>query len=212
MSKASTLLASQETEMVSLPTPPAPALALNKDDIITTYWIEPLKNGIQIMIRPLESKDREREFAFIKALSPESRHFRFLCTMNEPSEGLLDQLMGLDYARRMAYVALTVEEGQLCEIGVARYAASGLKTVCESAVVVADKWQRQDLAKKLMKHLIDAAKVNGFDLMFSIDSATNSHMHRLAEALGFECGADPLDATQVVYRLNLSEGASNNQC
>lgn len=197
--------------MVSLPATPAPALKLNKDDISTTYWIEPLKNGVQIMIRPLEAQDREREFAFIKALSPESRHFRFLCTMNEPSQGLLDQLLDLDYAKRMAYVALTVEEGELCEIGVARYAALESETICETAVVVADKWQRQGLAKKLMKHLIDAARVNGFEQMISIDSATNTHMHRLAGALGFQCEPDPLDATQVVYRLNLSKEASNNQ-
>ncbi len=192
--------------MVRLPATPAPHLELKKDDINTTYWVEPLSNGLQIMIRPLESKDREREFAFIKALSPESRHFRFLCTMNEPSEGLLSQLLDLDYAKRMAYVALTVEEGQLCEIGVARYAALESGTVCESAVVVADKWQRQGLGKKLMEHLIDAARVNGFEQIISIDSATNSHMHRLAEALGFECEPDLLDATQVVYRLNLIEG------
>lgn len=197
--------------MVSLPATPAPALELTKDDISTTYWIEPLKNGVQIMIRPLESKDREREFAFIKALSPESRHFRFLCTMNEPGEGLLNQLLDLDYAKRMAYVALTVEEGQLCEIGVARYAALESGKICESAVVVADNWQRQGLAKKLMSHLIDAARVNGFEQMISIDSATNSHMHRLARYLGFECAADPQDATQVVYRLNLREEVSKNQ-
>lgn len=190
--------------MVSLSAKPAQAVGLDQDDIRTTYWIEPLNNGVQIMIRPLEPKDRELEFSFIKDLSPESRHFRFLCTMNEPSQGLLDQLLDLDYRKRMAYVALTVEEGQLCEIGVARYAALEPGQICESAVVVADKWQRLGLATKLMKHLIEAARVNGFEQMISVDSATNSHMHRFAEALGFECAPDPLDATQVVYRLKIN--------
>ncbi|MGE8323801.1 MAG: hypothetical protein ACN6OX_12070 [Pseudomonas sp.] len=43
------------------------------------YWIEALENGVHVLIRPLQAKDRQREKAFIERLSPESRHFRFLC-------------------------------------------------------------------------------------------------------------------------------------
>jgi GNAT superfamily N-acetyltransferase len=167
------------------------------------HWIEPLNDGTHILVRPLEAKDRDREFAFIKNLSPQSRHFRFLATINEPGQPMLDQLMDLDYHKRMAYVGLIMDQGQLTEIGVARYAALADTSQCESAVVVADEWQHKGLATLLMKHLINTARHNGFTEMFSIDSATNSGMHRLANKLGFVGRQDPLDASQVIYRLNL---------
>ncbi|HEX8544592.1 MAG TPA: GNAT family N-acetyltransferase [Pseudomonas sp.] len=167
------------------------------------HWIEPLNDGTHILIRPLEAKDREREFAFIKSLSPQSRHFRFLATINEPGKPMLDQLMDLDYRKRMAYVALIMDQGQLLEIGVARYAALAETSQCESAVVVADAWQHKGLATLLMKHLINKARLNGFTEMMSVDSAANSAMHRLANKLGFVCRQDPLDASQVIYRMNL---------
>jgi len=172
-------------------------------DINRRHWIDPLNDGSHVLIRPLEAKDRDREFAFIKGLSPESRHFRFLATIKEPSDSMLNQLMDVDYHQRMAYVALFMEGGQLREIGVARYAAAPGDRTCESAVVVADRWQHKGLGKRLMDHLIDAAKANGFECMISIDSAANAHMRRLADDLGFECHQDPLDATQVIYRLKL---------
>ncbi|MGC6369869.1 GNAT family N-acetyltransferase [Pseudomonas sp. K2I15] len=173
-------------------------------DVKTDHWIDPLKDGSHVLIRPLEAKDREREFAFIKNLSPESRHFRFLGTITEPGIALMNQLMDVNSQYQMAYVALFMDGGHLIEVGVARYASAEGDTQCESAVVVADQWQRKGLGKRLMQHLIDAARLNGFESMMSMDSAVNSHMRRLAQDLGFESHHDPLDATQVVYRLALN--------
>lgn len=188
--------------------PPSPTGPVTCDDaavaaIKVDHWIDPLSDGTHILIRPLEAMDRDREFTFIKSLSPEARHSRFLATMKEPSSPVLDQMMDVDYQQRMAYVALQMMDGVLTEIGVARYAAMGIEGECESAVVVADAWQRKGLGKRLMIHLIDAARTNGFTHMQSMDSATNSHMRRLAQSLGFVSRPDPLDATQVVHRLKL---------
>jgi GNAT superfamily N-acetyltransferase len=172
-------------------------------DLTVTHWTDALTDGTHVLIRPLQANDREREFQFIKRLSPQTRHFRFLCTLNEPGEALLDQLMDVDYHKRMAYVALFMEHGELTEIGVSRYAAADHDKTCECAVVVADGWQGRGLGRLLMKHLIDAARINGFERMISVDSANNTDMHRLARDLGFETQADPLDMTQVVYTLQL---------
>lgn len=168
-----------------------------------TQWTDTLTDNTKVQIRPLQANDREREFQFIKRLSPQTRHFRFLCTLNEPGKALLDQLMDVDYQKRMAYVALYMEGGELIEIGVSRYAAAEGDKTCECAVVVADEWQGRGLGRLLMDHLIAAARINGFEKMISVDSANNTDMHRLARDLGFETHADPLDMTQVVYTLRL---------
>ena len=166
------------------------------------YWIESLKDGRHVLIRPLTEKDRDREYAFIQRLSPESRHMRFLAQINEPSTAMLDQLMDTDNAQRMAYVALTHENGELIEIGVSRYAATGKQT-CECAITVADEWTHLGLGAALIAHLIKSARQNGFRQMYSVDASSNTPMRDLAKASGFETHIDPDDSTQVIHRLYL---------
>ncbi|MEB0047535.1 MULTISPECIES: GNAT family N-acetyltransferase [unclassified Pseudomonas] len=166
------------------------------------YWIETLKDGRHILIRPLEEKDRDREYAFIKRLSAESRHMRFLAQVNEPGTALLNQLMDTDNKQRTAYIALVHENGQLIEIGISRYAATG-EHECECAVTVADDWNHLGLGTALMEHLIKAARQNGFRQMYSVDASSNGPMRELAKALGFETHNDPDDSRQVIHRFFL---------
>lgn len=166
------------------------------------HWIEALKDGRHVLIRPLAEKDREREYAFIKRLSPESRHMRFLAQINEPGAAMLNQLMDTDNKQRTAYIALVHENGQLIEIGVSRYAATG-EHECECAVTVADEWKHLGLGTLLMEHLIKAARRNGFRQMYSVDASSNAPMRDLAKALGFETHNDPDDSRQVLHRLYL---------
>lgn len=166
------------------------------------YWIEALRDGRHVLIRPLKNNDRDREYAFIKRLSAESRHMRFLAQINEPSAEMLNQLMDTDNKQRLAYIALVHENGQLVEIGVSRYAATS-EDACECAVTVADEWVHLGLGTILMRHLINAARKNGFRQMYSVDAASNLPMRDLAKALGFETHNDPDDTCQVIHRLYL---------
>ena len=161
------------------------------------YWIEALKDGRHVLIRPLSEKDREREYNFIKGLSRESRHARFLGEINEPGKTLLDQLMDVDNQQRVAFIALVHDNGKLIEIGVARYAAAK-EHECECAVTVANPWQHLGLGRILMQHLMTAARKNGFTLMYTVDEATNAPLRELNHALGFHTVTDPDDATQVI--------------
>ncbi|MCY1267269.1 hypothetical protein D9M68_194060 [compost metagenome] len=167
------------------------------------HWIETLNDGSHVLIRPLKPEDREREAEFIRNLSPEARHFRFLCAMREATPALLDQLMQLDYRQTMAYVALVHQNGELVEVGVSRYAVSEDEQRCECAVTVADAWQHRGLAVALMRHLADCAKRNGFRQMFSVDAAANEPLHELARYLGFRAEHDPNDPAQIIHTLDL---------
>ena len=167
------------------------------------HWIEALRDGTRVLIRPLRPEEREFEAEFIERLSPEARRFRFLCDFKEPSKSLLDELMKVDYTHEMAFVALVHDNGHLREIGVSRYATSGDGQQCECAVTVADEWRHRGLASLLMHHLIDVARKNGLRKMFTIEDPANEAMRELAGHLGFRCGAEPDDPRLVRYTLDL---------
>ncbi|GLK88500.1 GNAT family N-acetyltransferase [Pseudomonas turukhanskensis] len=175
--------------------------ALNQG-AIGEHWIEALKDGSHVLIRALQEQDREREFSFIKRLSAESRRARFSSSFNEPPLPLMEQLMNVQYPLQMAYVALVHDNGELREIGVARYAKTE-DQCCEFAVVVADDWQQKGLGRLLMVHLMDAARRNGFTRMAATDEATNYHLHRLVKKLGFDSHYPSGEFSEIVHQCQL---------
>lgn len=168
-----------------------------------THWIDHLRDGTVVLIRPLRPDDREREEDFLRAMSPDAKRMRFMCSFREASPGLVDQLMDVDDDKRMAFVALAHEDGELREVGVSRYSTNGDRTRCECAVTVADDWRHRGLAVVLMRHLIDMARQHGFKQMYSVDSADNQPMQELAAYLGFKRSLDPGDPAQVIHTLAL---------
>jgi len=182
---------------------PASPATLPAQDPSGEHWVESLNDGTHVLIRPLRAEDRQREADFIARLSPEARHFRFLCSMREVSPALLDQLMAVDFQDSVAYVALVHQDGELTEVGISRYSVGKDKQQCECAVTVADDWRERGLAVALMRHLIDCARRNGLQQMFSVDSAANTAMQELAHFLGFSSHQDPDDATQLIHTLKL---------
>ncbi|MET0281211.1 MAG: GNAT family N-acetyltransferase [Steroidobacteraceae bacterium] len=168
---------------------------------------ETLRDGSRIVVRPMQRTDIELERHFIEALSPEARRFRFLGSMNTPSDALLHQLTDIDEQRDAALIALSGEGQQLRQVGAARFSAAA-DGRAEVAVSVSDDWRQKGLASLLMHRLIGIARHRGIKTLYSMDSAENAAMRRLADYLGFERGVDPQDATQVIYTLQLNALAS----
>ena len=187
--------------MSASPITPTELSALNQG-AIGEHWIDALDDGTHVLIRALQEQDREREFLFIKRLSATTRRARFSSTFNEPPLSLMDQLMSVKYPLQMAYVALAHSNGELREIGVARYAQSEGQC-CEFAVVVADDWQQKGLGRLLINHLMDAARRNGFTRMEATEQATNYHFQRLMKKLGFDSHAPAGDYGELVHQCRL---------
>lgn len=166
-------------------------------------WKEKLRDGTTVLIREIRGEDEELERRFIKELSPESRRFRFLGSMSEPSAALLDQLTHPDPLRDLALVALVADGAKKREIGVARFSARADGLSCECAVAVSDAWHHLGLATILMQHLIEVARRRGIECMYSVDANENQAMRDLAEHLGFRRKPDPTDVTQVLHVLDL---------
>jgi GNAT superfamily N-acetyltransferase len=166
-------------------------------------WVDTLRDGTHVIIRPIRKEDAELERSFIKRLSPESRRMRFLGQIREPSDEMLHRLTDIDYRKEMAFIALVHRDGQTLEIGVARYSTSADGKFCECAVTVSDEWHHKGLASLLMHHLIDVARTRGIRTMVSYDAIDNGQMRELATFLGFRRTADPADSGMVVHSLTL---------
>ncbi|PSS58713.1 GNAT family N-acetyltransferase [Pseudomonas sp. BBP2017] len=176
---------------------------LDNRDLCKEHWIESLSDGTAVLIRPLSESDHERDHQFVGQVPYESRRFRFLAGFSGKTSSLFEQLADVDYHRRMAYVALVHDGGQLRQIGESRYAAVPGSKNCECAVAVNAHWQRKGLGRLLMNHLITAARSNGYACMTSRDLSSNYGMHRLAKALGFSSRYLAGDVSEIIHELDL---------
>lgn len=144
-----------------------------------------LADGTDITIRPIRPEDAELVQEFVRGLSEESRYFRFMSSMQELTENMLVRFTQIDYSKEMALIAVTVEQEQEVELGVARYAINPDGESCEFALVVADKFTGKGLGHKLMLSLMDAARSKGLKTIEGEVLIENHNMLELMGHLGF---------------------------
>ncbi len=145
-----------------------------------------LRNGTDIIVRPIRPEDAELERKFIEGLSQQSRYYRFMHNVKNVTPEMLARFTQIDYHRELALVALVEEQGQWQEIGISRYVLNPDGVSCEFAVVVSDQWQRTGIGYKLMELLIEAARAKGLKYMDGIVLKDNTGMRKLARSMGFD--------------------------
>jgi len=170
---------------------------------MTTASGQPIIGGQTVTIRPIQSSDCDLENEFVRKLSVETKHYRFLGGVKELAPEELKRLCSVDGRHTMAFVATIQEGGHEKEIGVSRFAEGANEGVREMAVTVADEWQHKGLGRLLTTRLIEYAKTHGVKQLYSMDLADNSAMRKLAGELGMSARSDPDDPTQVIYSLLL---------
>jgi acetyltransferase len=157
-------------------------------------------DGSKLLIRPLESRDREREVDFIDRLSPATRYYRLLTPLKFLPPHLLDQLMDVDYRSRMAFVATCDASGTERFVGLARYGETDRADTVELGITVADAWQHRGVARVLMPVLLEYARMRGFSTAMGFVLAENYRMLALARALGFTIAYNPQEHLMQITR------------
>jgi len=105
----------------------------------------------------LEPTDAAQLRRFFFRLSPETLYRRFHSPIVRPEQAKPERLLDLDHHDREAVVAVVENE----IIGVARYVRRSGAEAAEVAVVVADAWQRQGLATRMLGALTERALSEG---------------------------------------------------
>jgi len=154
-----------------------------------------LKDGSEIILRPIRAEDAEIEQAFIRGLSQQSRYFRFMSSLHELSPNLLSQFTKIDYDRQMALVAVVDAGGASEQIGAARYAINPDGDSCEFAIVIADSWHHKGLGPLMMNLLMKIARDRGLKTIEGEVLAENHNMLKLMREMGFHIKGNPQDPT-----------------
>jgi len=127
----------------------------------------------------LEPTDGLELRRFFYRLSPETIYRRFHSPITRPEQAHPRFLLDIDHRDREAVVA--VVDGEI--VGVARYVRRSGSSTAEVAVVVADDWQRQGIATRLITALAGFATEAGVERFTMSMQADNTPVLRLMNRL-----------------------------
>jgi GNAT superfamily N-acetyltransferase len=141
-----------------------------------------LRDGSQVLVRPVRPDDKALLKEGFARLGPESRYQRFLSPMARLSEAMVSYLTEVDHHDHEAIAAIDRATGQ--GIGVARYVRLRERPdTAEAAVTVADDWQGRGLGTLLLTVLADRAREEGIARFTALLLARNHDMLEVLEHL-----------------------------
>jgi GNAT superfamily N-acetyltransferase len=132
---------------------PAPATEYPSDLVCTEH----LRDGTEVLFRPIRDIDGPAMTAFHESLSPQSVYRRFFFAHPHLSDGELERFTHVDYVDRLALVV--VDHGRI--VGVGRYERLPGTDEAEVAFVVTDAYQGRGIGTRLLAHLAAAALPQG---------------------------------------------------
>ncbi|QSX42475.1 bifunctional acetate--CoA ligase family protein/GNAT family N-acetyltransferase [Shewanella cyperi] len=145
-----------------------------------------LKNGLQVMLRPILPEDEPKHLAFDNSLSDEDRYKRYFGVRQRMTHEEMAVLTQIDYAREMAFIATTREaNGEDMTLGAVRASIDPDNTEAEFAMAVRGDFQGIGLGKLLLEKLIHYYLDNGTQVLSGFTMFENRAMANLAKSLGF---------------------------
>ena len=171
-----------------------------------------MKNGEEILFRPIRPDDEPLMVSFHKTLSEQSVYLRYFHMENlsaRVAHDLLIRKCFIDYNQEMALVAerTVPETGQHEILAVGRLSKMPGGQEAEVAVLVSDHYQRHGLGSELVRRLIQVARDEKLHEIVANILPENLGMRALANRFGFKIRASD-DPTMVTAALNLSDAAA----
>jgi acetyltransferase len=141
-----------------------------------------LRDGTEVLLRPVRPEDEPAHSEFISRLSPEDSHFRFFHTIRAMPRTQLARLTQIDYDREMAFVATRrTPDGKVETIGVVRTVADPENETAELSIVVRSDLKRRGLGTHLLRKAIDHCRRRGTKELAGDVLAGNEPMLQLAK-------------------------------
>lgn len=142
-----------------------------------------LRDGAEVLIRPIRGADAPALADGFARLSARSRHQRFLTGKRELSPKELRYFTEVDHRDHEALTAVDQPGGR--GLGVARYVRSASDAPsADIALTVLDEWQGRGIGAALLARLAERARQEGIRRFTALAAADNVAVARLARAVG----------------------------
>jgi GNAT superfamily N-acetyltransferase len=153
-------------------------------------WVEYLRDGTQVVIRLARPEDAEGVTQMHARSSEETRYQRYFTPNTDWRE---DQLRRIAGGHRGATLVAVNWRGDIVGLGNVFPDRPDETSTAEIAVIVEDIWQGRGLGSRMLEHLVELARRQGFDEVLALVLASNSGMVRLLERMDLEWtrAADP---------------------
>ena len=146
-------------------------------------WVEYLRDGTQVVIRLARPEDAEGVADMHARSSEATRYQRYFTPHTDWRE---DQLRRVAGGHRGATLVAVNWRGDIVGLGNVFPDRPDETSTAEIAVIVEDAWQGRGLGGRLLQHLVDLARRQGFDEVLALVLASNTGMVRLLERLDLE--------------------------
>ncbi len=168
-----------------------------------TRFVTPwrLKDGRDVLLRPIRPEDEPLEKQLINGLSEESSRYRFFHILKDITHTMLTRYCNIDYDREMAIMAEYSLDGKKRSVGVSRLIIEPDGQSGEFAVLIADDFQGKGLGLKLSDMLIGVARERGLKSIYALVLNENKKMLGLANKLGFNRESSSSSEIKVVLYL-----------
>ena len=145
-----------------------------------------LKDGTDIILRPIKPEDEPMWLELLGSCSKESIYFRFRTNFFFDSHEVATQFCYIDYSREMAIVAEIAENNNRKLIGVGRLIADPDHETAEYAILITDNWQNKGLGKILTRYCVEISKELGLKHIIAETTTDNKPMMAIFEKLNFK--------------------------
>ena len=166
-----------------------------------TQYVRPgkMKNGEDIVIRPIRPEDEPLLIRLHQALSERTvylRYFQPLKLSQRTAHERLTRICFIDYDREMALVAEhQTSEGKPEIIAIGRLSRLRGRDEAEMAVLVDDRFQHLGLGSELYRRLIEVARDEHLVRVTSTILTENLEMQAIVRKLGFHMKSDLEEGT-----------------
>ncbi len=150
-------------------------------------WVEYLRDGTRVVIRLARPEDAEGVAEMHERSSESTRYQRYFTPITDWREDRLRRIAG---GHRGATLVAVNWRGEIVGLGNIFPDRPGDTSTAEVAVIVEDAWQGRGLGGRMLGHLVDLARRQGFDDLLALVLASNTGMMRLLERLDLDWHRD----------------------